>query len=286
MSTGIESRNSRCGASDAAAILGLSPYRSAWEVWAEKSGRLEPGKGSDATSMGQRLESPILDVAEAELGPLSRGDLVWLPRLALPLASTLDARVKATGIPCEAKTSGIVGPLYGTWGDDGSDAVPESYLVQVTLQMVCCEADMAHLYALLGGRGIVRYRVLRDDDLANTLVDRLARWWDRHIVQGIEPARDEPVPLEVAKRLRKTPHKVTTFSDDAQPVIDEYEAAKAEKSAAEKRADAAQAALLLLLGDAEAAGLPDGRILTHSEQFRKGYTTKDTSFRVLRIKRG
>lgn len=286
MSTGIESRNSRCGASDAAAILGLSPYRSAYETWLEKTGRLEPGKGSDATSMGQRLESPILDVAEAELGPLSRGDLVWLPRLALPLASTLDARVKATGIPCEAKTSGIVGPLYGTWGDDGSDAVPESYLVQVTLQMVCCEADMAHLYALLGGRGIVRYRVLRDDDLANTLVDRLARWWDRHIVQGIEPPRDEPVPLEVAKRLRKTPHKVTTFSDEQMQLVYGWMGARSAKSAAEKACDEAQAALLLALGESEAASLPDGTTLTHCEQFRKGYTTKDTSFRVLRIKRG
>lgn len=282
----IKTRNSRCGASDAAAILGLSPYRSAYETWLEKTGRIEPTDGNDATRMGQRLESPILDVAEAELGPLARNELVWLPKLDLPLASTLDARVRATGVPVEAKTSGIVGPLYGTWGDAGSDTVPEAYLVQVTLQMVCCEAEFAHLYALLGGRGIVRYRILRDGELAEALIERLAGWWNRHIVLGIEPERDSPVPLEVAKRLKKTPSKVVAFDDSATPVIAEYEAAKAEKSLAEKRADAAQAALLLLLADAEGASLPDGRLLTHCEQFRRGYTVQDTSYRVLRIKKG
>lgn len=279
-------RNSRCGATDGAAILGVSPYRTAWETWAEKTGRLEPNNGNAATSMGQRLEPAILDHAEAELGPLVRGELVWAPRIELPLAATLDARLKMTGVPVEAKTSGIVGPLYGEWGEPDSDVVPANYLVQVTLQMICTESELAYLYALLGGRGIVRYRIARDEELARALVQQLAAWWDRHIVRGIEPERTAAVPLEVAKRLKKTPNKVITLDDSASPVIGEYELAKAEKSAAEKRADAAQASLLLLLGDAEGAALPDGRLLTYCEQHRKGYTVQDASYRVLRIKKG
>lgn len=279
-------RNARCGASDAAAILGLSPYRTPWECWAQKTNRLEPSKGNEATGMGQRLEAPILDYAEAELGPLVRGELAWAPRLEFPLASTLDARLKMTGIPVEAKTSGIVGPLYGEWGEPDSDVVPANYLVQVTLQMVCTEAEFAYLYALLGGRGIVRYRIVRDEELAAALVQQLAAWWDAHIVRDIEPERTSPVPLEVVKRLKKTPNKVVAFDDSVSPIIGEYEVAKAEKSAAEKRADAAQASLLMLLGDAEAATLPDGRMLTYLEQTRKGYVVKDSSFRVMRFRKG
>lgn len=279
----LEARKARCGASDAASILGLSPYRSAWQTWAEKTGRLEPFTGNAAIVMGQRLESPILDHAEAELGPLVRGELVWLPRMELPLASLLDARLKMTGTPVEAKTSGIVGPLYGEWGDADSDVVPASYLVQVTLQMVCCEADYAWLYALLGGRGIVRYRIVRDDELANSVVHQLAAWWDKHIVQGLEPERTEAVPLEVAKRLKKTPNKVIALDESAVPLVGEYELAKAEKSAANKRADAAQASLLLALGDAEKATMQDGRSVTHLLQRRSGYTVQPTEYRVLRI---
>ena len=278
-------RNSRCGASDAAAILGLSPYRTPWETWAQKTNRLEPSKGNTATNMGQRLERPILDYAEAELGPLVRGELVWAPRIELPLASTLDARVKADGVPVEAKTSGIVGPFYGEWGEPDSDAVPANYLVQVTLQMICTEAEFAYLYALLGGRGIVRYRIVRDAELADLLVQQLAAWWDRHIVRDIEPERTSPVPVEVAKRLKKAPNKVIAFDDSASPLIGEYEVAKAERLAAEKRADGAQASLLMLLGDAEAATLPDGGMLTYLEQKRKGYVVKDSSYRVMRFRK-
>lgn len=281
-----DSRNARCGASDGAAALGLSPHRTSWELWAEKTGRLQAINGSSATSMGQRLESPILDHAEAELGALKRGELVWAPRVEFPLASTLDARVASTGIPVEAKTSGITGPLYGAWGDADSDALPANYLVQVTLQMICTETEFAYLYALLGGRGIVRYRINRDDELAEMLVERLTVWWDRHIVLGIEPERSDSVPLEVAIRLRKVPNKVVVLDPSAQPVIDEWEAAKRERSAAAKRADTAQANLLLLMGDAEGASLPDGRLLVHAEQFRKGYQVQDSSYRVLRIKKG
>lgn len=279
-------RATRIGASDAASILGLPGSRTAWETWAEKRGLLKPWPGSPSTEMGKRLEPVVLDAAEDDLGLLIRGEVLHAANCGCPIASTLDARVASTGIPVEAKTCGIVGPVYGTWGDSDSDAVPDSYLVQVTIQMVCAESEMAYLYALLGGRGIVRYRILRDDDLAAAIVSKLAAWWDRHIVQGIEPERTEGVPLEVAKRLKKTPCKVVEFDESAMALVGEYESAKAAKSAADKHADAAQAALLLRLGDAEGAALPDGRMLTHIEQFRKGYEVKDSRYRVLRIKKG
>lgn len=278
-------RNQRCGASDGAAALGLSPRRTAWETWAEKSGRLEPFAGNEATRMGQALEATILDVAETELGPLSRGDLVFADGTDFPLAATLDARVKSSGVPVEAKTSGIVGPIYGEWGDPDSDVVPQYYLVQVMLQMICTGAEFAHIYALLGGRGVVRYRAVYDAELARELTERLARWWQRHIVEGIEPARTEPVPLEVVKRLRRQPSKTIALAPEDLVTVAEYEDAKAIKSCAAKSCDAAQAKLLMLLGDAEAAELPDGRTLYYQLQKRKGFTVAESEFRAMRIKK-
>ena len=34
-------RRDHLGASDMAAVMGVSPYRNAWTIWAEKTGRLE-----------------------------------------------------------------------------------------------------------------------------------------------------------------------------------------------------------------------------------------------------
>lgn len=282
-----EARAERMGASDAAAALGLSPFCSEYELAGLKTGRIEPDRSdTKSTKSGRQFESNVLDVAEEELGPIKRGVVVEASGLDFPLVSTLDGRVIQTGNPVEAKTTGIVGPVYGEWGDEGSDIVPPYYLVQAVVQMICTEADLVHLYALIGGRGYVRYRILRDEQVCQEISERLSRWWQRHVVERIEPTQSEPVPLEVVKRIRRQPSKVISlYEQDLQTVAD-YEAAKALKSSAEKATEAAQAKLLLLMQDAEAATLPDGRTLTYLETQRRGYTVADSTYRTLRIKKG
>ncbi|GIV50913.1 MAG: hypothetical protein KatS3mg038_1434 [Candidatus Kapaibacterium sp.] len=70
-------RRSFLGASDAPAILGLSPWRTAYEVWAEKTGRIDSWSGNAATSAGQLLEPAVLAWASEELR--RRHDLVVEP---------------------------------------------------------------------------------------------------------------------------------------------------------------------------------------------------------------
>lgn len=281
-----EARAERMGASDAAAALGLSPFCSEYELAGLKTGRIEPDKSdTKSTKSGRQFETNVLDVAEEELGPIARGELVYASGPDFPLASTLDGRVIQTRNPVEAKTTGIVGPVYGEWGDEGSDVVPAYNLVQAVVQMICTEADLVHLYALIGGRGYVRYRILRDDQVCQEITERLSRWWQRHVIERVEPTQSEPVPLEVIKRIRRQPEKTIELYDQDLQTVADYEAAKALKSSAEKTAEAAQAKLLLLMGDAEAATLPDGRALTYFETQRKGYVVADSSYRTLRIKK-
>ncbi len=234
----------------------------------------------------QRLEAPVLDFAEEQLGPLQRNVLCVASGLDFPLAATLDGRVIATRKPVEAKTTGIMGPVFGDWGDELTDAIPQLYLVQTTIQMICSEADLNHVFALIGGRGFVRYQVARDEDLCRELIERCSRWWDRHIEKGIEPTITEPIPLDVLKRIRRQPAKTIDLNGDSLAVVAEWESAKVAKSLAEKAAEAAQSNLLTLLGDAEGANLPDGRLVKYMQQTRKGYTVDETTFRVLRITKG
>lgn len=279
-------RQSRMGASDCAAALGLSPFCTEWELAGLKTGRIEPDKSdTKSTASGRGLEPYVIDVAESELGPLSRDQLVFAEHVDFPLASTLDAQVMVSGVPVEAKTTGIVGPVYGEWGEIDSDVIPPYYLVQATIQMICTEAEFAHVYALIGGRGVVRYRVMQDAELASELTERLSRWWQRHVIEGVEPARTEAPPLEVIKRLRKTPSKTIELYDEDAVTVAEFENARALKLSAEKTCEAAQAKLLLLLGDAEAATLPDGRQVTYLSTTRKGYVVNESSYRTLRIKK-
>ena len=286
MTINHEERQTSLHSTDVSAILNLNHRRTGHTVFLEKQGRLEPWTGNDATDMGNWLEPSILNIAESELGPLNRNVVCRATTVDCPLVATLDAQFVDAKPIVEAKTSGIVGPVYGEWGDEGSDVVPQQYLVQASVQMLCSGAELVHLYALLGGRGIVRYRILRDDELIAVIVDQWSQWWDGHIIKGIEPERTAAVPMEVVKRLRRKPNTEVALNGDSLSLVAEWESARAAKSAAEKALEAAQSNLLMLLGDAEAGRLEDGRLVTYLQTTRKGYTVDESTYRTLRIKKG
>lgn len=281
-----EARRTRLHSTDIVSLLGLpGAKRAEKEVWLEKRGMLEPWSGNKATDFGKRAEPMILDFAEDELGPLTRNVVRVAEGIDCPIAATMDAET-VSRIPVEAKSTGIVGPVFGTWGDEGTDIVPELYLVQCSIQMLCDKADFAYLYSLIGGRGFVRYRIIRDDAVIAEIVERSSRWWDRCIVKGMEPTSTEPLPLDVVKRIRREPNSVASFDESQAVAVAEFEAARTLKLSAEKTCEAAQSKLLELLGQNEAATLPDGRAVTFYETRRKGFVVADTTFRTLRIKKG
>lgn len=278
----LNARKQAIGASDLPAILGLSPFAGPWEVWAEKTNQLNPWKGDDSTRAGQFFERSVLDAAESELGPLRRNVRIAHPKY--PIAATLDAQVIATSNPVEAKTTGIVGPVYGTWGDAMTDQVPDYYLVQVHAQLMCTESELAYLFALIAGRGVVQFQVHRSDSLHARLGELASEWWDNHVVKGIEPSHEMLPPLDVVKRLKRVANKSTVFGPAATKVVERRQRLNQAKLDIEKRLKQADAAVLLALGDAESATLANGAELTYFETKRDGYSVEPTSYRTLRVK--
>ncbi|MDX8401933.1 MAG: YqaJ viral recombinase family protein [Mariprofundaceae bacterium] len=88
-------RASGIGASEIAAVLGLSPWKTAYQLWLEKTGQAEPFRGNAATRRGQALEEKALDALEDFLGGfvLERGECLKHP--TAPLLASLDARLGA-----------------------------------------------------------------------------------------------------------------------------------------------------------------------------------------------
>lgn len=280
-------RKSRIGASDAAAILGISPYASPYDVWAVKTGRADEFAGNEATRAGSRLEAMLLDDAERELGDLDRDIFIPGPS-GMPFGATLDAQVIATGEVVEAKTSGMTGgPVAAGWGEPGTDQVPDYYLVQVQLQMWVARAERCHVYAYLGNVNPKRYTVEYDNELALAIARQLGDWWTRHVVADIPPDTTG-VSMETIKRFRRTAEKsielIGDEADQAEFICRKIEELKAAAKSAKDELEAAEKALLVMLGDAEEMVLPSGNRVTYFQTTRKGYTVKESSYRTLRIK--
>ena len=211
-----DDRKSRLGATDAPCVLEVSPFRTGREVQLEKLDKIEAKAVTPAMSLGLALEPAILDIAEKELGSkLARQQVVWHPNDAFPFAATLDGRTEDQSRIVEVKTAGMFGPLRGNWGPPGTDEIPEHYLLQVHAQLACSGADVAYVYALLGGLGLMSYEVKADKELQERLHAKLAIWWARHVVER-EPVPDSPkADLDFFKRIRRAPNSWAPMPEEA-----------------------------------------------------------------------
>jgi putative phage-type endonuclease len=286
-------RRNHLGSSDAPAIIGVDPWRSAADVYWSKLTDSDDAPNA-AMQIGNRMEPVLLDLAEERYGPLIRNVTVSQPDLP-NLQANLDALCAGTSI-IEAK---YVGPRgCDNWGQPETDEVPDHVAIQVQFQMACARLPKVHIPAAIvtpNGLEFRFYHVKRDDDLIGDLVTACLAFWKRHIVPKIPPTNSTP-SLETLKKIRRMPASVVELPPTASEIWKARQDASEEEKAAKKRYEAWTSELLVMLGDSEAGRLPDGRLLvyalenagdkpiegakvSHPELFRP------TTRRILRIKR-
>ncbi|HEX5244370.1 MAG TPA: YqaJ viral recombinase family protein [Tepidisphaeraceae bacterium] len=273
-------RSQGIGSSDAPAILGMDPFRNAFAVWADKTGR-DPGfDGNEATRRGNHLEAGVLNWAQEQLGGITLKRNVFIKHPDRPLLVNLDACFgdAPEGFIVEAKTTNDP----DEWGDEDTDEVPERVLVQTHHAMLVSGYRRAYVPVLLPAFKRLEfrmYRIERNDDLAQAIGDRCEEFWNEHIIADVAPPESMPA-MDVLKRLRRTPNKSVAV-DDA--LVDALIVAKAAAKQAAEDEERAMAKLVLALGDAE-AGEYSGGVVTYMQSRRKGYTVEPATYRQLRIK--
>ena len=278
----LERRKLHLGASDMASLFGLNPYRTAYDLWADKTGKLQDDdEPSQAMELGNAMEPVLLNHAAKALGPIRRNQFRKHPKL--PIGSNLDAILLATGEPVEAKTSGLLGPARQAWGEDGSDQVPQHVIIQVHTQMLCLAPAapiVAHVPALVGFRGLLMFHVVREERIIDAIAEMAEKFWVRNVLADIPP-HGTPT-LSVAKLLRRTPGKIVELDPG---LLVKWSNAKDALGEAKKVKDTAHAALLGAMGDAEAADFGSFGTVTNYEQHRKASQVKASTFRVMRFKK-
>lgn len=292
MSNELAWRRDVLGSSDAPAIVGVDPFRTAGDLWAEKTGRLPASNGDDVERLGPKalghaLEPLLIAAAERRLGvPVARQ--VWYRHPSAPLATSVDG-LSLYGDPptlIEGKTCGILNRparLLDSYGDDGTDEVPESVLVQVTHALVVLNAqpdlpriEHALVAALLGdGRGLRFYPLAFDPAFGAELLREECDFWTYH-VQGDRPPADPP-SLETLRRLRRRVDvDPPVVLDDV--LVGEWIHAKEIADAATKHEELCKRMVITNLGDAD-AGVSVYGAITYREHNRKEYTVKATTAR-------
>jgi putative phage-type endonuclease len=195
-------RTAFIGSTDAAPILGLSPWKTALDVFLEKRGlaEREPADPQRAKVLnrGRRLEPVVLEMLADETGIQAvRRNVRYVHKTYPFLAAEIDAET-ADERNIEVKTASIF--RLRDWGDVGTDELPTHYLCQVQHQMMVTGRSWTIVPVLFGGDELKIYEVERDEAIIHNLRQREIEFWQEHVLPGIPP-----LPRTAADLARQFP---------------------------------------------------------------------------------
>lgn len=247
-------RRTGIGASEAAAVLGVSPYASPLRIWGEKVGALAPPEETEAMRWGRLLEPVIADEYGRATGrtPLEdpralyrSADAPWM--FATPDRLWHGARQT---IVVEIKTT-------GSYGFDPLDELPVHFQVQCQHQLYVLGLDVASLVILVGGQRLYWRDLERNDAFIRVLVERLRDFWRR--VELLEPPEATADDREVLRALYPRDSGATIeLPPEAADWDRELLAVREELRTLERRRETLEARLKQCIGEASYGRLPDG----------------------------
>lgn len=185
MSTDLGDRTKYLGASDLAAIIGVSPYCSPIELWQQKVGLLTVEE-SPYMRAGTVLEDSIVTLYEERTGyRTQRRNAPYIHDEYGFIQGHVDRIVVAEPGLMDAKASAY-GPGYG---EPGTDQVPPHIRVQMTTYTGLTGRAWADV-ALLRNLRLDLFRVEHDGTLYAQLVAVAVDFWHEHVVKQVPPEVD------------------------------------------------------------------------------------------------
>lgn len=267
----LDLRKNHLGASETPVVLGLSPFSmTPRDIYWRKVADIED-EPTKAQARGHWLEDSLLDWASEQLGAgIVRNQFRVLHEGegAEILSATHDALMQAKPEGLEAKVVGRWNPEYGDWGEEGTDQIPASIVIQCQQQMLVSGLEVVWLPVAIETGGLERrmYRVPRDEELIGLFRVPAVEWWRRHVVSRVVPGDDPTPPMAVLKRLNRIEGTVVDLDAAVGELIESREQVEAEINEAKARDESLKCRIIEALGEAEAGKLPDGRLITYREK--------------------
>lgn len=257
----LEVRMRGIGSSDAAAAVGLNPYKSQLELWMEKTGRAPPKEAhqglDDPRYWGTLLEPYVALAYQQKTERRVRKVNAVLQHPTYPfMLANIDREVVgcAEVQVLECKTAGEFGSRL--W----KEGVPEYVLLQVQHQLAVTGKDAADVAVLLCGQQLEVHRVQRDDEVIARLVVLESRFWEHVETDTPPPADGSESAARALRHLYQGNDTSLDFSGDAKlcQLFDALAALRAELDAKDRLAEQLKQSIQQAMGDASKATFAHG----------------------------
>jgi putative phage-type endonuclease len=172
-------RRGGIGASDAPAIMGVSPWMDLETLWLDKTGQRAGGSSNHAMRRGQRLEPEAralyIRTTRVRVEPvcLEHGTHRWM-------RGSLDGISADGSVVLEVKCPGAADHGVALGG-----AVPEKYVPQLQHLLAVSDARVCHYWSYRDGAGAL-IEVTPDRGYISSLIERERDFW-QHVLEDRHP---------------------------------------------------------------------------------------------------
>lgn len=193
----LEQRREYIGATDASAILGVNPYSTPHDVWLDKKG-LTKDESNIAMRHGTYIETFIAQEYERKSGVKVYRSKTYRHAKFPFFGCNPDREIILNGRRGLLECKSVGYWASKNFGQDGSDQIPEHYLIQCLWQLLVTGMDFVQLVALVDNRELRVFTYSLNPELSETAhifskelaqaaFAKCGRFWKENVLADVEP---------------------------------------------------------------------------------------------------
>ena len=183
----LEYRTGGIGGSDAGAICGMNPWKSAIDVYMDKTAtEVKETEESESMRLGKDLEAYVASRWEEATGKKVRRNNFMLQHDDYPwMIADIDREVVGESAVLECKTAS---PYASEQWANGE--TPQHYVVQCLHYLAVTGADRCYLCCLIWGKGLQFRTIERNEGAIAALIQLEESFWKNNVEAKVMPAPD------------------------------------------------------------------------------------------------
>lgn len=258
----LAEREKGIGASEVAAILGLSPWETPFSLWLKKTHQAEPEPENFAMRRGHYLEDAVVQWWQDETGEkvikASAADIIYVHPEYDFMRATPDRIVRGRKKMLEVKsTAGYMG-----------EEIPDYYLVQCIYQMYVTGIHEEELIYIQGDLTFGRFKVQYDAEFAEFIAQKVTEFWNENVIGGKEP---ECITVSDFTLKGSDPGTTIEADEEAYAQLLSLRTLNKDLNTKEADAEALKDSIKLYMGQNESISF-DGRVLATWKTGARGRT--------------
>jgi len=183
----LRERKTYLGGSEIGCIVGANPYRTALDVYLDKTSEGIVENISEAAYWGNTLEAVIAE----EYSKRTAFDLEVPTGLIRHkehhfIGANIDRWANGRAHILECKTASFT--KAHEWGEEGTNQIPTTYLFQVAYYAAITGVERVDIAVLIGGQEFRIYQYLKDKEMEDKLIRAAVLFWNKYILTKIPPA--------------------------------------------------------------------------------------------------